>query len=59
MVINMPILKIMFSFLKTFPTATLLYILLILFTELNFDWSWLIFAIIIDIVDDVVLGKVM
>ena len=55
----MPIVKILFSFLKTFPTATILYILLVIYTELNFDWVWLIFAIIIDIVDDTILGKAL
>jgi len=55
----MPVVKILFGFIKTFPTATLLYILLVLFTELNFDWSWLIFAIVIDIIDDVMLGKAL
>lgn len=53
----MPLAKIMFGFLKTFPTATMLYVLLVLFTELNFDWGWFIFAVIIDIVDDTILGK--
>ncbi len=53
----MSILKVLFSFLKTFPTATFLYILLVLYTELNFDWGWFIFAVVIDIVDDTILGK--
>ena len=57
--ISMSILKVMFGFLKTFPTATVLYILLVIYTELNFDWVWLIFAVIIDIVDDVILGKAL
>lgn len=55
----MPLLKILFGFLKTFPTATILYILLVLFTELNLDVGWFIFAIAIDIIDDVILGKAL
>ena len=50
-------LKFLFGFLMTFPTATILYILLVLFVNLKFDWGWFIFAIIIDIIDDVILGK--
>ena len=55
----MSVIKILFSFVKTFPTATILYLLLVLFTELSFDWGWLIFAIVIDIVDDTILGKAL
>lgn len=52
----MPI-RILGSFISTFPTATILYALLVLMTELNFDWGWLIFAIVIDLVDDFLSGR--
>lgn len=54
----MPVIKILLSFISSFPTATMLYILLVLMTELDFNWGWLIFAAIIDILDDV-LSKVL
>lgn len=54
----MPILRVLKSFISSFPVATFLYMLLVILTELNFDWGWLIFAAIIDILDDV-LGKVL
>ena len=44
--------KIFFGFLSSFPTATILYILLVLMTQLEFAWAWLAFAVVIDIVDD-------
>ena len=37
---------------KSFPTATIIYILLVLFTNLEFQWSWLVFAFVIDVIDD-------
>ncbi|MDI6720956.1 MAG: hypothetical protein QMD85_01105 [Candidatus Aenigmarchaeota archaeon] len=40
------------DFIKSFPTATILYLLLVFFTPLQFDWLWLIFAVIIDLLDD-------
>ncbi len=40
-------------FTKSFPTATIIYILLVLFTNLQFEWSWLVFAFVIDVIDDV------
>ena len=49
--------RLLFGFIGTFPTATILYMLLVLMTELNFDWAWLIFAIIIDLVDDFLSGR--
>ena len=49
--------RLVFGFVKTFPTATILYMLLVLFTELNFDWGWLIFAMVIDTVDDFLSGR--
>lgn len=44
--------RVFLGFLSTFPTATILYLLLVLLTNLEFEWSWLAFAIVIDIVDD-------
>lgn len=55
----MAILSIIRVFFSTFPTATILYILLVLFTELNFDLGWFIFAVVIDLIDDIILGKVV
>ncbi len=43
-------------FVGSFPTATILYLMLVLLTELNFDWGWLLFALIIDVFDDFI-GK--
>ena len=42
------------SFLTSFPTATIIYILLVALTSLQFEWPWFIFAVVIDLVDDVV-----
>jgi hypothetical protein len=36
------------------PAATLLYILLVLFSELQFSFHWLFFAVAIDIIDWIV-----
>ena len=47
----MPFLK---SFLTSFPTATIIYILLVAFTQLQFEWPWFVFAVVIDLVDDVI-----
>ena len=44
--------KPILGFITTFPTATILYLLLIYFTNLTFDWKWFVFAVIIDILDD-------
>jgi len=44
--------KIIGEFIKTFPTATIIYAMLVLMTSLEFEWSWFVFAIIIDLVDD-------
>lgn len=49
--------RLLFGFISTFPTATILYMLLVLMTELTFDWAWFIFAIIIDLVDDFLSGR--
>jgi hypothetical protein len=46
--------KIIGDFIKSFPTATIIYLLLVLFTELSFEWVWLVFAIIIDVFDDII-----
>ena len=51
LLINM---KIISNFLQSFPTATIIYLMLVMFTDLKFDWLWFVFAIIIDLIDDVV-----
>ncbi len=40
------------GFISSFPTATIIYLLLVLMTNLEFDWAWLVFAIVIDLADD-------
>ncbi len=45
------------NFIKSFPTATILYLLLVLLTNLQFELVWLVFAVIIDVLDDV-LGNI-
>ncbi len=39
-------------FTKSFPTATIMYFLMVAFTAAQFDWPWLAFAFVIDVVDD-------
>ena len=46
--------RMILGFISSFPTATIIYILLVLFTSLEFDWTWLVFAVVIDLVDDFV-----
>lgn len=48
----MPVAGILKHFVKSFPTATILYILLVLITNLEFNWMWLVFAFVIDVIDD-------
>ncbi len=55
----MVVLKVLSGFVTSFPTSTILYLLLVIYTELNFDWWWFIFAMVIDIVDDVVISKAL
>ncbi len=50
----MPVAGVLKYFIKSFPTATILYILLVLMTNLEFSWIWLGIAFVIDIVDDVI-----
>ena len=45
--------KILRDFLKSFPTATIIYLLLVAFTDLRFEWPWLVFAVVIDVLDDI------
>ena len=47
-------LKVLLKFFTRLPTATLLYVLLLLFAKLNFSLSWFMFAITIDIIDWVI-----
>ncbi|GEM_PF-6227342 len=46
--------KPILGFISTFPTATIIYLMLVYFTNLPFEWQWLVFAIIIDLLDDVI-----
>ena len=46
------LIKPLLGFISTFPTATIIYLLLIYFTNLSFEWQWLVFAIVIDLLDD-------
>ena len=39
-------------FTKSFPTATIMYSLMVVFTAAQFDWVWLVFAFVIDVIDD-------
>jgi len=52
----MTVFKILVEFFKTLPTATILYLLLVLFTEVSFSWFWLILAVILDFIDEI-LGR--
>ena len=42
------------TFFTRIPAASLLYILLILFSKLQFSLHWLFFAVVIDIIDWIV-----
>ncbi len=48
----MPLKSILKYFVKSFPTATILYILLVILTNLEFEWTWIVFALVMDVVDD-------
>jgi len=42
------------KFVTRIPAATFLYILLILFSGLQFSLNWLFFALVIDVIDWIV-----
>ncbi|MBI2578418.1 MAG: hypothetical protein HYW26_01775 [Candidatus Aenigmarchaeota archaeon] len=46
--------KFLLKFIGSFPTATILYILLVLMMGVKFTVNWFLFAVIIDIIDDLV-----
>ena len=48
--------KFLLKFLVKIPAATFLYLLLIIFSKLSFNFQWLAFAIAIDLFDWMISG---
>lgn len=40
------------GFISSFPTATIVYIALVLMTDLKFDFLWFVAAVVLDLLDD-------